>query len=130
VSRDRIAIVEDAIAVFNDGDEAGVVAHLAPSVCVYTEPQLTSGRVMEGREAVREWMATRRARVPQLRMRLLDPVEYEGRLVADVLVVAGPETAGGGWRMSVAIWFEDDLIAALRLFWHRDSARAALEERG
>ena len=61
-------------------------------------------------------------------MRLLDPVEYEGRLVADILVIAGPEGAGGGWRISVAIWFEDDLISALRLFWHRDSALEALEE--
>ena len=128
MSRDRIAIVEDAIALFNAGDADGVVSCLALSVCVYTEPQLTAGRAMEGRDAVRDWMATRRARVPQLRMRLLDPVEYEGRLVADILVIAGPEGAGGGWRISVAIWFEDDLISALRLFWHRDSALEALEE--
>jgi ketosteroid isomerase-like protein len=128
VTSDRLRLVDDTLAGFNAGDDAAVARFFHPDLHVYVEPQLATAGPLRGREAVNAWISAARANWSDLRMRVLDCTEHSGRVVGDVLIVGGRATEGGGWRMSFAMWFEEDLISEIRLFWHREDAMKALSE--
>ena len=123
-----IALVERAIRLFNEVDDLAFVDSFDPRCRIYSEPQLAPGEVLQGREALREWIGGVRPHVERVLMTLQDVAEHRGRVFGDVLIVTGPEGAGSGWRVSFAIWFEGDLISEARLFWDRRAAVQALEE--
>jgi hypothetical protein len=123
-----IARAERAIRLFNEVDDNAFVEAFEPRCRIYSEPQLGPREMLHGREALREWIGGVRPNVERVEMILVDATEHKGRVFGDVLVVTGPATAGSGWRVSFAIWFEGDLISEARLFWDRQAARQALEE--
>ena len=126
MTHDRIRLVQDVIAAFNAGDDAFVAGSFHPAARIYPESQITGGIALEGPEAVVAWMRGARENWRGLRMSAIDMSEHAGRVVGDALVLGGSDEAGGGWRISFAMWFEDDLISEIRLFWHREDAIAAL----
>ena len=123
-----IALVERATRLFNEVDDRAFVDSFHPRCRIYSEPQLVPGEVLQGREALREWIGGVRPHVERVQLTLQDAAEHSGRVVGDVLVVSGPEGAGSGWRVSFAMWFAGDLISEARLFWDRQAAVQALEE--
>lgn len=111
---------------FREGDVDGFIACFHTEVCIRAEPEMSAEPLANGRDELRARCSRLRARWDATALHVRN-VEAQGDgVVADVLVVAPPESDDGGWRVATAIRFEGDLIIDVRAFWRREVAVSSL----
>ncbi|MEA2423955.1 MAG: hypothetical protein QOH13_365 [Thermoleophilaceae bacterium] len=123
---DRIAIVREAAARFDRGDDQGFVACFAPAVKVYSEPELADRPVVSSRTELAASLEVARARLAGGAVKLAEIEEHDDGIVADLIVLPLRDGDAGAWRLALAVRFAGDAIAEIRPFWQRESAVGAL----
>jgi hypothetical protein len=115
-------LVEIAIRRFSAGDDAGFVASFTADATVWADPQLAQGVVLRGRDEIASWCRAARGRWGDVRFSHgeLSNQGVGAYVELDVIVESG--TAGGAWRLSIAVFVNDGLVLEVLPQPDRDTA--------
>jgi ketosteroid isomerase-like protein len=123
---DCTALVREAAARFEKGDDQAFVACFDPAVKIYSEPELSGVPVIRSREELATRLESARGRRPGASVSLRNVEAHGDGVVAEAIIVV---PAGGdelAWRLALAIRVAGESISEVRSFWRRDAALAAL----
>ncbi|MEA2154588.1 MAG: hypothetical protein QOE11_728 [Solirubrobacteraceae bacterium] len=120
------ALVWEAAARFEEGDDEGFVACFDPAVKIYNEPELSGVPVIHSREELAARLEGSRRLQPGTSMSLRNVEAYGDGVVADAIIVATAEGEEIAWRLALAIRVVGDWISEVRPFWRREAALGSL----
>src|SRR2546430_7223224 len=123
------ALVATAIERFSSGDDAGFVACFAPDATVWSDPQLASNIVLSGRDEIAAWCAAARARWSEVSFAHGELSDQGAGAYVELDVVTTNRTAGGAWRLSIAVFVRDELVLEVLPQPDREAAIRALTSR-
>lgn len=124
-----VATVALAIERFSAGDDEGFLALVDPDVVVWASPQLTHRVVLEGRDQLATWCREARARWSAIRFGHGELAQDGAGVFVelDVLSESRPGGSGGSaYRLPIAVFFRDELVAEVVPHLDRAAAIAAL----
>jgi ketosteroid isomerase-like protein len=122
------ALVREAVARFEEGDDEAFVACFDRAVTIYSEPELSGKPIIRSREELAARLESARRRRPGASVTLRNVEPRGDGVVADAIITApadGPEIA---WRLALAIRVAGESISEVRPFWQRDAALGSLAD--
>ena len=125
----RKSLVNEAGARFHADDEEGFLSCFDARVTIYYEPELPERPIVTSREELAAVRTQIRRKFPRLEATLAHVEEHDGGVVADaVIVIPSEKDTEEGWRVALAVAFDDGLISHVRAYWQRDAAIRALKD--
>jgi hypothetical protein len=123
-------LVEFAIGRFGAGDDEGFVACFDPEATVWSDPQLLApGVVLTGREQIAVWCAEARRRWSDVGFAHGELSNQGAGAFVELDVLTASRTAGGAWRLSLAVFVRDGLVIEVLPQPDRSAAVAVLTTR-
>ena len=120
------ALVREAAARFEAGDDDAFVAYFDRAVKIYKEPELSDKPVIHSRDELAAGLERARRRRPGASVTLCNVEAHGDGVVADAIVTAPAEGDEVAWRVALAIRVSGDTISEIRPFWQRDAALGSL----
>jgi hypothetical protein len=121
-------LVAAAIERFSAGDDEGFVAFFHPDATVWADPQLAQGVVLSGRENILAWCREARSRWSEVHFSHGELSNQGSGAYVELDVLTAP-AAGQAWRLSIAVFFRDELVIEVLPQPDRDAAISALTTR-
>jgi ketosteroid isomerase-like protein len=123
----NVQCVRDGYAVFGRGDLDAALELTQPDIEIDERDALPGGRLYQGHEGLREWLADLVERWSDIRVDIASLEPIDNRVLATVKVSAqGASTGASVTGESFHLWeVEDGRLRRLQVSYDRDSARAA-----
>jgi ketosteroid isomerase-like protein len=125
-SMDCKALVQEAAARFEEGDDEALVACFDPGVTIYSEPELSGRPIVRSRAELAARLESSRRRRPGVTVTVCNVEAHGDGVVADAIITAATDGDEIAWRLALAIRVTGESISEVRPFWRRDAALGSI----
>jgi hypothetical protein len=109
-ARTPAELVDHAIDRFSAGDDEGFTACFDTDAMVWADPQLVQGVVLSGREQILAWCLEARRRWSDVLFAHGELSNHGIGAYVELDVLTANRTAGGAWRLCLAVFVRDGLV--------------------